>query len=160
MDSREILVLVIRTPKGQEGNWNSQAKGIESGQYSEGQTTGDCVIQMDHAVLFLLFDRRRLLKKEEQKWNWKPHYMMHMWKPEERLCRSVVICCIYYDKVMVIWFLIYNQIIHCTAILIAHRAISCLTVYHIVKIVRQNHLKILECIFSFTQHFTHVRYIK
>ena len=69
MDSREILVLVIRTPMGKVENLNSLAKGIESGQYSEGQTTGDCAIQMDHAVLFLLFDRRKLLKKEEQKWN-------------------------------------------------------------------------------------------
>ena len=67
MNSREILVLVIRTPKGQESAESSKlsGKGIGFGQCSEGQTTGKYNIHFMWILWFLSFcaTEKKLLKK-------------------------------------------------------------------------------------------------
>ena len=67
---------------------------------------------------------------------------------------------IYDDKILLSLFLIYNQVIHCPAHFIAHRAVSCLAVCHTGKIIGQHPLQILKCISSLTDYFSHMGNIK
>ena len=72
----------------------------------------------------------------------------------------ILIGCVYYDKILIVCLLIYNQIIHGSALLIAHRAIPCLAIFHIIKIVGQDHLEIRQRILSLAQNLSHMGYIK
>ena len=65
-----------------------------------------------------------------------------------------------YDEVVVICLFIYDQVIYCTAVLIAHWAVACLSVNHICKVVGQQMLQIFEGFFSFAEDLAHVRNVE
>lgn len=65
-----------------------------------------------------------------------------------------------YDEVVVICLFIYDQVIYCTAVLVAHRAVACLSVNHICKVVGQQMLQVFEGFFSFAEDLAHVRNIE
>ena len=46
--------------------------------------------------------------------------------------------------------MVYDQVIYSSTVLVTHRAVSCLSVYHIGKIIRQDLVQIRQCIFPFT----------
>ena len=65
-----------------------------------------------------------------------------------------------YDEVVVICLFIYDQVIYCTAVLVAHRAVACLSVNHICKVVGQQMLQVFEGFFSFAEDLAHVRNVE
>ena len=65
-----------------------------------------------------------------------------------------------YDKVVVVCLFVNNQVIYCAAVLVAHRAVARLSVYHIGKVVSQQMLQVFQRFFSFAQDLSHVRNVK
>ena len=53
-----------------------------------------------------------------------------------------------------------DQIVHCSALLVAHRTVACLPVLHDGIVVGEQPVQVADCIRSLHDHFTHMGYVK
>ena len=68
----------------------------------------------------------------------------------------ILICCIYHYKIAVVPYLVHDQVIHHTAIFIAHGAVAGLAIGHDRIVIGQDHVQVLLCITASADDLPHV----